>query len=94
MSETCATSYDMPPNRAVAITALARKFIAEFFDQNPLSQMSVLAMRHGRAYTLSEFSASLPVHLRCLEGSIDTGGAVSLQNMLDQACQVRCASLA
>jgi transcription initiation factor TFIIH subunit 2 len=89
MSETCAMSTDMAPNRAVAIVALATTFITEFFDQNPLSQMSVLVMRHGRAQALSDFSASPAQQKRALEGEIDTGGAVSLQNMLEQVSQVR-----
>jgi Ssl1-like len=89
MSETCATSTDMAPNRAVALIALAKTFITEFFDENPLSQMRVLVLRHGTAQALTEFSASPVTHKRAFEGAIDTGGAVSLQNMLDQCCQVR-----
>lgn len=89
MSETCASSTDMAPNRAVALVALAKKFITEFFDQNPLSQMSVVLLRHGVAHTLTEFNASPVVHRRAFESSIDTGGAVSLQNMLELCSQVR-----
>ena len=85
----CASSTDIAPNRAVALVALAKSFITEFFDQNPLSQMRVVVMRHGRADTLSDFSASPMAHKRAFEGTIDTGGAISLQNMLDQCCQVR-----
>jgi hypothetical protein len=93
MSEACATTTDMPPNRAVVLTSLAKSFITEFFDQNPLSQMSVQVMRHGRVDTLSELSASMGKHVHVLEGSISTGGAISLQNMLDAAIQVTLPSI-
>jgi hypothetical protein len=91
MSESCATTTDMPPNRAVVLTSLAKSFITEFFDQNPLSQMSVQVMRHSRVDTLSEVSASMARHTQALEGTIGTGGAVSLQNMLDSAIRVNIA---
>jgi transcription initiation factor TFIIH subunit 2 len=89
MSAVCAGTTDMRPNRAVALAQMAQAFIREFFDQNPLSQMSVLVMRHGRTEALSELSPTPEVHMRALTSSLQTGGEVSLQNMLQFCTQVR-----
>lgn len=88
MSAVCAATTDMRPNRAVALAQVAQSFIKEFFDQNPLSQMSVLAMRHGRTEVLSELSPTPELHKQALKSALQTGGDVSLQNMLEFCTQV------
>jgi transcription initiation factor TFIIH subunit 2 len=88
-SAICAATTDMRPNRAVALVKLAQNFVTEFFDQNPLSQMSILVMRHGTTQVLSELSPTPEVHRRALKSALQTGGEVSLQNMLDLCTQVR-----
>lgn len=88
MSATCAASKDMRPNRAVSLAQLGQVFISEFFDQNPLSQMSVVVMRQGCAHVLTELSASPEVHKNAIKSALETGGEVSLQNMLEQCTQV------
>lgn len=47
---------DMRPSRLALLLALARQYIAEFFDQNPLGQMGVILMRNGVAERLTELS--------------------------------------
>jgi len=89
MSATCASATDFRPNRAAALVALAKDFISEFFDQNPLSQLSLVSMHNGGAQRLSELSASPESHRRVLEQRLESGGAVSLQNALEQAVRVR-----
>jgi len=74
--------------RAVSLAQLAQTFISEFFDQNPLSQMSVVVMRHGCAHVLTDLSASPDVHRSAIKSALETGGEVSLQNMLEQCTQV------
>eukprot|EP00892_Ulva_mutabilis_P008373 jgi/Ulvmu1/5908/UM026_0030.1 len=87
MSSVCAASTDMRPNRAVSLAQLAQAFISEFFDQNPLSQMSVVVMRQGCAHVLTDLSASPEVHKNAIKSALETGGEVSLQNMLAQCTQ-------
>lgn len=89
MSSVCAAATDMRPNRAVAMAQLAQVFISEFFDQNPLSQMSVVVMRQGCAHVLTDLSASPELHRNAIKSALETGGEVSLQNMLTQCIQVR-----
>lgn len=79
----------MAPSRAAALVALARNFVAEFFDQNPLSQLAISVLRHGASHALTEMSASPEIHRRALSGAVESGGPVSLQNSLEQAAQAR-----
>ena len=43
---------------AVRRAGVLQRFIREFFDQNPLSHLGVVAMRNGTAQRLTELSAS------------------------------------
>lgn len=42
-----ASSQDMRPNRLSVMLAVARTFVRDFFDQNPLSQLGIIVMRSG-----------------------------------------------
>ena len=41
-------------------------FVREFFDQNPLSHLSIMLLRNGRAERLTELSGS-PVRLLLMQ---------------------------
>ena len=49
---------DMRPNRAGMMSFVLQNFVREFFDQNPLSHMGVIALRNGLAERLTELSGS------------------------------------
>ena len=53
-----ASMDDIRPSRGRHLLDLTRQFIREFFDQNPLSHLSLVIMRHGRAEMLSSLSGS------------------------------------
>ena len=53
---------DMRPTRAAVVSLTLQSFIREFFDQNPLSHLGLIAMRNGRADSLTDLSGS-PVSL-------------------------------
>lgn len=53
---------DMRPTRATVVSLTLQSFIREFFDQNPLSQLGLIAMRNGRADSLTELSGSPVSH--------------------------------
>eukprot|EP00898_Chlorokybus_atmophyticus_P003211 jgi/Chlat1/3891/Chrsp26S04175 len=78
-------------SRAVAETdfrpSRLSKFIVEFFDQNPLSQLGLIVTRNGVAEKLTELSASPGTHSAALTkgGRLDAGGDASLQNALEAA---------
>lgn len=53
-----ASMTDMRPNRGAMMIQILQAFIREFFDQNPLSHLSIMVMRNGRAERLTELSGS------------------------------------
>ena len=53
-----ATITDMRGSRAAAMSTVAQRFIRDFFDQNPLSHLSLSLMRKGTAERLTELSGS------------------------------------
>lgn len=60
-----ASMTDMRPNRGAMMIQILQAFVREFFDQNPLSHLSIMLLRNGRAERLTELSGS-PVRLLCL----------------------------
>lgn len=80
-----AGATDVRPSRAAACCATAASLVREFFDQNPLSHLSVLAMRDGACARLSELSASAESHLAAIRAVEPPSGDASLQNALHAA---------
>ena len=82
---------DMRPNRYIGMINYAQDYIREFFEQNPISQMSVLGMHDGVCIRISELSGNPAEHVAAIAGlrSKDDGkepkGAPSLQNALELA---------
>lgn len=82
---------DMRPNRYVAMINYTQDYIREFFEQNPISQMSVLGMHDGVCIRISELSGNPTEHVTAIQGlrSKEDGkepkGAPSLQNALELA---------
>lgn len=56
-SKACTLS-DFRPYRGAALCRILQRFVREFFDQNPLSQLGILAMKDGLAVRMSETSGS------------------------------------
>lgn len=82
---------DMRPNRYYTMINYTQDYVREFFEQNPISQMSVLGMHDGVCIRLSELSGNPAEHVAAIQGlrSKDDGrepkGAPSLQNALELA---------
>lgn len=80
---------DFKPSRAAAAVALAKEFVREFFDQNPISSMGVMVTRNALAERLSTMSGNPRRHIDAIEaGCKTTGGDMSLQNALDAAAKM------
>ncbi|KAL3163240.1 hypothetical protein ABBQ32_009640 [Trebouxia sp. C0010 RCD-2024] len=75
----------MRPNRGAMMIQILQLFVREFFDQNPLSHLSILMLRNGRAERLTNLSGSPETHISKLKEGMDAGGDASLQNGLDLA---------
>jgi transcription initiation factor TFIIH subunit 2 len=82
---------DMRPNRFITMINYTQDYIREFFEQNPISQMSVLGMHDGVCIRISELSGNPAEHVAAIQGlrSKEDGkepkGSPSLQNALELA---------
>ncbi|KAJ2662031.1 hypothetical protein IWW48_002090 [Coemansia sp. RSA 1200] len=78
---------DMLPSRIHATLAVLHSFVGEFFDQNPISQISVIATKDGLAEKLSDLSGNPVDHVNALgdRRNRDLAGEPSVQNALELA---------
>jgi transcription initiation factor TFIIH subunit 2 len=79
------TEKDLLPTRYRLTITYAIEFVREYFEQNPISQMGIIAMRDGVAVRISDMSGNPSDHmeqLRSWEGK-DPQGNPSLQNALE-----------
>lgn len=82
---------DMRPNRYITTINYAQDYVREFFEQNPISQMSVLGMHDGVCIRVSELSGNPAEHVAAIQGlrtsdnAKEPKGAPSLQNALELA---------
>lgn len=89
-----ASSNEVSPSRAIWIVNNAvRPFLREFFEQNPLSQVAILALRDGLAENIGGgcLSASLAEHEASLDTYVNThepAGSISLHNGLEVAMSI------
>jgi transcription initiation factor TFIIH subunit 2 len=78
---------DLRPTRYLLTLSYAAAFVAEFFEQNPISQLAVLGMRDGLAVRVSPMSGNPAEHLAAINRlrSDEPKGNPSLQNALEMA---------
>lgn len=75
---------DLKPSRADLFCESVSSFAKEYFDQNPISQLSVVMTRDYEAIKLSSFSSNEKHHIEAMRKALRLGpsGAASLQNAL------------
>ena len=81
------TEKDLRPNRYLLTIRYTSEFVAEFFEQNPISQLGIIGMRDGLAVRVSDMGGNPSEHiakLQCLREQEPKGHA-SLQNALEMA---------
>lgn len=82
---------DLRPTRYLLTLSYALAFVAEYFEQNPISQLGILGMRDGLAVRVSDVSGDPTAHARALQdlragtAGTEPRGEPSLQNALDMA---------
>lgn len=76
---------DLKPTRAGLAASACTNFIREFFDQNPISQLSVVVSRDDVATRMSPLSSNPNIHIEAIQQALRLGplGSVSLQNAVD-----------
>lgn len=79
---------DLKPSRAAATVALAKEFVREFFDQNPISSLGVIVTRDAAAAKASEMSGNPRRHVDAIDAACAaTSGDMSLQASLELAAR-------
>ena len=83
---------DMRPNRYLVTIRYAQEYVREFFEQNPISQLGVLAMHDGVCIRVSDLGGNPGEHVAALASLRDDPrtsrqpkGSPSLQNGLEMA---------
>lgn len=80
---------DLKPTRFLCSLKILEVFIEEFFDQNPISQLGLFAMKSKRTEKVTEMAGSARKHIKALKALSTTNlsGEPSLQNSLELAHQ-------
>lgn len=73
---------DLKPTRMKCTLKLLGNFIQEFFDQNPISLLGLIALRNKRAELITELQSNSRKHIKSLEdmSKLALAGEPSLQN--------------
>lgn len=81
------SSQDLKPTRLICTAKLLEMFVEEYFDQNPISQLGVIAMKNKRAEKIAELAGSCRKHIKSIQGltKLALVGEPSLQNSLELA---------
>ena len=77
-----AAEKDLRPCRLEVSKTCVKRFIREYFDQNPISQMSLCITRDRIAERITELSGNPKNHEQKLDKLMNMKGAASLQNTL------------
>lgn len=67
------------------------RFIREYFDQNPISQLGLIGTKNGRSDRISDLSGNVGQHLDDLREQVTLkrlGGQPSIQNAIELARQI------
>ena len=76
---------DLKPSRFLCLKRLSEQFILEFYDQNPISQIGVIAVKNGKGQKVSELSSNINKHVANIQALKACEGQFSLYNGLETA---------
>jgi len=75
---------DVKPNRLGLMRSASKRFVEEFFDQNPISQLGVIVTTNGVAHKLSDLTPNAEKNCKAIDAPT-VAGQPSLQNALEVA---------
>jgi transcription initiation factor TFIIH subunit 2 len=58
---------DMRPNRYLVMIRTVKDYVQDFFEQNPISQLSILAMYDGKCIKISDLSGNPNDHISAID---------------------------
>ena len=64
------STQDLKPTRFLCSLKLLEMFIEEYFDQNPISQLGVIAMKNKRAEKITELGGSCHKHIKAVQAYV------------------------
>lgn len=78
---------DLRPTRYLLTILYTVAFIREYFEQNPISQLGIIAMRNGVAEPISDMSGNPTEHIKAIQKQrvSEPQGQPSLENALEMA---------
>eukprot|EP01104_Vermistella_antarctica_P011134 TRINITY_DN3075_c0_g1_i1.p1 TRINITY_DN3075_c0_g1~~TRINITY_DN3075_c0_g1_i1.p1 ORF type:complete len:411 (-),score=49.90 TRINITY_DN3075_c0_g1_i1:37-1269(-) len=76
---------DLTPSRLTVTVKCVEKFIREFFDQNPISQLGLIVTRNSRAEKVMDLCGNPRRLITSLRACASTSGEPSIQNALNVA---------
>ncbi|KAK5071181.1 hypothetical protein LTS08_000181 [Lithohypha guttulata] len=79
---------DLRPTRYHLTLLNTKAFIREYFEQNPISQLGIIAMRNGVAEPISDMSGNPTEHIKAVDKQrepANASGQPSLENALEMA---------
>ncbi|GAB6022943.1 General transcription factor IIH subunit 2 [Chamberlinius hualienensis] len=78
---------DLKPNRQICAVKLLERFVDDFFDQNPISQLGLLVTQNKKSEKVCELGGNPRTFLDTLKGALDKpcSGEPSLVNSLELA---------
>ncbi|XP_063695399.1 general transcription factor IIH subunit 2-like [Bolinopsis microptera] len=79
---------DLKPSRFICLKKLSEQFILEFYDQNPISQIGVIAVKNGKGQKISDLSSNINKHIANIKAQKACEGAFSLYNGLETAFKI------
>jgi transcription initiation factor TFIIH subunit 2 len=83
-----ASANDYRPSRLEVVKSSIEKFVVDYFDQNPISQLSLALTRDRGAEKITDLSGNSKIHIHALHGIQTTQGLASLQYILMQAMAI------
>ena len=87
-SSSSAAEKDFKPSRLDVVKNAIENFIYEYYDQNPISQMSLIWTRDRVSEKLTNLSGNCKAHIRPLKELIRKSGTASLQNTIIRALSI------
>ena len=76
---------DLKPTRFLCLKKLCEKFILEFYDQNPISQIGVIVVKNGKGQKISDLSSNINKHVSNIQAQTGCEGQFSLYNGIELA---------
>ena len=83
-----ALEKDYRPSRLECIKSVGRKFVLDYFDQNPISQMSVIITKDRVAKKITELSGNPKYHEGQIANLDSAEGEASLQNVVNLSLNI------